>query len=454
GFEAAMSAQRKRAQQASNFGTDYNATLSSHQHTAFTGYEHDFGDATVVEIFSDGKTVDKLTAGASGLVVLDETPFYAESGGQIGDSGKLLLARGGEFTVSDTVKLGKAFAHQGTATAELCVGDKVAARIDSERRAAIKQNHSATHLLHAALRQILGEHVTQKGSLVGPERLRFDFSHFEAVTPAELRNIELLVNQQIQLNHPLQTRLMPVEQAKAAGAMALFGEKYDEEVRVLSMGDFSIELCGGTHVSRTGDIGLFKIVTEAGIASGVRRIEAVSGNGAVQYIQQLEQQAAQAAGLLRGDVFSLTEKVQQALDKSRGQEKELEQLKAKLASQAGSSLESKVQQLAGVNVLISEVEQADPKSLRTMLDELKNKLSPAVILLATVNDAKVSLIAGVSSELTARVHAGQLVAWAAQQLGGKGGGRPDMAQAGGTDVSALPAVLSSAQQHISEKLNS
>ena len=453
GFDAAMAAQRKRAQQASNFGADYNATLSSNQHTAFTGYEHEFGDATIVEIFSEGKAVDTLSAGASGLVVLDQTPFYAESGGQMGDSGKLLLAAGGEFVVADTIKLGKAFAHQGQATADFRVGDKVAARIDSERRAAIKQNHSATHLLHAALRQVLGEHVTQKGSLVGPDRLRFDFSHFEAVKASELQQIELLVNQQVQLNNSLQTRLMPIEQAKAAGAMALFGEKYDEEVRVLSMGEFSIELCGGTHVKRTGDIGIFKIVAEAGIASGIRRIEAVSGNGALLYIQQLEQQAAQAAALLKGDMFSLADKVQQALDKSRGLEKDVEQLKAKLASQAGSSLESQVQQIAGVNVLISAVAQADPKSLRTMLDELKNKLNPAVILLATVNDAKVSLIAGVSTELTGKVHAGQLVAWAAQQLGGKGGGRPDMAQAGGTDASALPAVLDGAQQYISEKLN-
>ncbi len=454
GFDAAMATQRKRAQQASNFGADYNATLNSSQQTEFTGYEHEFGDATVVELFSDGKAVQQLAAGSSGLVVLDATPFYAESGGQMGDSGKLLLAGGGEFMVADTIKLAKAFAHQGQAGADLKVGDKVAARIDGARRAAIKQNHSATHLLHAALRQVLGEHVTQKGSLVGPERLRFDFSHFEAVKASELQQIERLVNQQVQANHVLQTRLMPVEQAKAAGAMALFGEKYDEEVRVLSMGDFSIELCGGTHVSRTGDIGLIKIVAEAGIASGVRRIEAVSGNGAVLYIQQLEQQTAQAAALLKGDMFSLADKVQQTLDKSRGLEKDIDQLKAKMASQAGSSLESQVQQLSGVNVLISAIEQADPKSLRTMLDELKNKLGSAVILLATVNDAKVSLIAGVSADLTTKVHAGQLVAWAAEQLGGKGGGRPDMAQAGGTDASALPRVLDSAQQYISTKLSS
>jgi alanyl-tRNA synthetase len=454
GFDAAMAAQRKRAQQASNFGADYNSTLSSAQHTAFTGYDHEFGDATIVEIFSEGKTVDSLAAGDSGLVVLDQTPFYAESGGQIGDSGKLLLACGGEFTVADTIKLAKAFAHQGQAGATLRVGDKVAARIDSERRAAIKQNHSATHLLHAALRNVLGEHVTQKGSLVGPERLRFDFSHFEAVKVTELRQVELMVNQQIQANNALQTRLMPIEQAKEAGAMALFGEKYDEEVRVLSMGAFSIELCGGTHVGRTGDIGLFKIVTEAGIASGIRRIEAVSGNGALHYIQLLEQQALHAAGLLKGDMFSLADKVQQTLDKNRSLEKEVEQLKAKMASQAGSSLENEVQKIVGVNVLVSRIEQADPKSLRTLLDELKNKLSPAVILLATVNDAKVSLIAGVSNEVTGKVHAGHLVAWAAEQLGGKGGGRPDMAQAGGTDSHALPKVLNDAVTYISGKLNS
>ncbi|WP_174978733.1 alanine--tRNA ligase [Rheinheimera pleomorphica] len=453
GFDAAMAEQRKRAQQASNFGTDYNAQLTSSQHTTFTGYEQEFGNATVVEILQQGQAVTTLDDGAEALIILDQTPFYAESGGQIGDSGTLTLSSGAVFSVDDTVKLAKAFAHKGRLTGQLKLGDKVDARIDSARRSAIKQNHSATHLLHAALRKLLGEHVTQKGSLVGPERLRFDFSHFEAVKPEELRQIERLVNEQIQLNTALQTRLMPIEQAKAAGAMALFGEKYDDEVRVLSMGDFSIELCGGTHVSRTGDIGLFKIVSEGGIASGVRRIEAVSGAGAVSYIQQLEQQAQSVASAVKGDVLSIAERVQQTLERSKQLEKDIEQLKAKLASQAGASLLEQAQQVAGATVLVTQLPATEPKALRTMLDELKNKLSSGVILLATVNDDKISLIAGVTADLTAKVHAGQLVGWAAEKLGGKGGGRPDMAQAGGSDVAALPELLIEAQRYISAKLS-
>lgn len=453
GFDAAMAQQRKRAQQASNFGTDYNAQLSSSQHTSFTGYEQEFGNASVVEILHQGQAVAELHHGAEALIILDQTPFYAESGGQMGDSGTLTLSSGAVFTVEDTVKLAKAFAHKGRLQGSLKLGDKVDARIDSARRSAIKQNHSATHLLHAALRKLLGEHVTQKGSLVGPERLRFDFSHFEAVKPEELRQIERLVNQQIQLNTVLQTRLMPIEQAKAAGAMALFGEKYDDEVRVLSMGDFSIELCGGTHVNRTGDIGLFKIVSEGGIASGVRRIEAVSGAGAVSYIQQLEQQAQSVASAVKGDLLSIAERVQQALERSKQLEKDIEQLKTKLASHAGASLLEQAQQVAGVTVLVTHLPETEPKALRTMLDELKNKLSSGVILLATVNDDKISLIAGVTADLTSKVHAGQLVGWAADKLGGKGGGRPDMAQAGGTDTSALPGVLQQAKQHIAEKLS-
>ena len=300
---------------------------------------------------------------------------------------------------------------------------------------------------------MLGEHVTQKGSLVGPERLRFDFSHFEAVKPEELRQIEQMVNEQIQHNHMLQTRLMPIEQAKAAGAMALFGEKYDDEVRVLSMGEFSIELCGGTHVSRTGDIGMFKIVSEGGIASGVRRIEAVSGNGAVAYIQQLEQQAQFVASALKGDLFSISERVQQALERSKQLEKEIEQLKAKMASQAGASLLEQANDVNGATVLVAQLPATDPKALRTMLDELKNKLSSAVILLATVNEDKISLIAGVTADLTDKVHAGQLVGWAAGKLGGKGGGRPDMAQAGGSDISALASVIDEAKHLVREKLS-
>lgn len=453
GFDAAMAEQRKRAQQASNFGTDYNAQLSSSQHTEFTGYQHEFGNATVVEILQQGQAVETLNDGAEALLILDKTPFYAESGGQVGDTGSLTLASGAVFVVEDTIKLGKAFAHKGRLQGTLKLGDKVDARIDSARRAAIKQNHSATHLLHAALRKVLGEHVTQKGSLVGPERLRFDFSHFEAVKAEQLRQIEQLVNEQIQQNNALDTRLMPIEQAKAAGAMALFGEKYDDKVRVLSMGDFSIELCGGTHVSRTGDIGLFKIVSEGGIASGVRRIEAVSGAGAISFIQQLEQQAQSVAAALKGDVLSIAERVQQALERSKQLEKDIEQLKAKLASQAGASLLEQAEQHGGATVLVAQLPATEPKALRTTLDELKNKLSSGVVLLATVNDDKISLIAGVTDDLTAKVHAGQLVGWAAGQLGGKGGGRPDMAQAGGTDVAALPAVLTEAKTHISSKLS-
>ena len=452
GFDAAMAEQRKRAQQASNFGADYNAAVTSAQQTEFTGYEHEFGNAQIVEILVEGKAVQAVQDGQQAMLVLDSTPFYAESGGQMGDTGTLTLASGAVFTVQDTIKLGKAFAHKGSVAGSIKVGDKVDAQIDSARRAAIKQNHSATHLLHAALRKVLGEHVTQKGSLVGPERLRFDFSHFEAVKPDELRLIEQMVNKQIQHNNALQTRLMPIEQAKAAGAMALFGEKYDDEVRVLSMGEFSIELCGGTHVSRTGDIGLFKIVSEGGIASGVRRIEAVSGSGAVSYVQQLEQQAQSVASALKGDLFSISERVQQALERSKQLEKEIDQLKAKLASQAGASLLEQAENVAGATVLITQLPATEPKALRTMLDELKNKLNSGVILLATVNDDKISLIAGVTSDLTGKVHAGQLVGWAAEQLGGKGGGRPDMAQAGGSDTAALPAVMAAAKKLVAEKL--
>ena len=453
GFDVAMAEQRKRAQQASNFGADYNASLTSSQHTVFTGYEHEFGNAQVVEILRDGQPVNSLNDGDQAWVILDNTPFYAESGGQMGDSGSLTLGSGAVFKVEDTIKLAKAFAHKGRISGALTLGDKVDAQIDSARRSAIKQNHSATHLLHAALRKVLGEHVTQKGSLVGPERLRFDFSHFEAVKAEELRTIEQLVNEQIQLNHQLQTRLMPVEQAKAAGAMALFGEKYDDEVRVLSMGEFSIELCGGTHVNRTGDIGLIKIVSEAGIASGVRRIEAVSGAGAVAFLQQLEQQAQSVASALKGDIFSISERVQQTLERSKALEKEIEQLKAKLASQAGASLLDQAEQIGGATVLVSQLPATEPKALRTMLDELKNKLSSGVVLLATVNDDKISLIAGVTADLTAKVHAGHLVGWAAEKLGGKGGGRPDMAQAGGSDIAALPQVVNEAKSYICEKLS-
>ncbi len=452
GFEAAMEAQRKRAQQASNFGADYNQALTSDKVTDFTGYTDSHGNATVLEILRDGVAVSSLIDGQQALIILDQTPFYAESGGQTGDTGVLQLADGGVFTVTDTIKVGKAFAHKGVLAGALQLNDRVNAVIDQQRRDAIKKNHSATHLLHAALRQLLGEHVTQKGSLVGPERLRFDFSHFEAVKAEEIRALELLVNQQIQQNNAVSTRLMNLEAAKAAGAMALFGEKYDDDVRVLSMGDFSTELCGGTHVERTGDIGLFKIVVESGIASGVRRIEAVTGAGAIAHLHKLEQQAQLVASMLKGDVMSIAERVSQTVDKTKQLEKELEQLKAKMASAAGASLLEQVVLINGVKVLIANLPGADSKGFRTMVDELKVKLGSGVVLLATAADDKVSLIAGVTKDLTDKVQAGALIGWAAEQVGGKGGGKPDLAQAGGTKVEALPALLLAVADYLSAKL--
>jgi alanyl-tRNA synthetase len=452
GFEVAMEAQRKRAQAASSFGQDYNQTVTSEQVTDFTGYTEQHGNAVVLEIVRDGDKVESVIDGQQALVILDKTPFYAESGGQMGDTGTLTLASGAVFNVVDTVKIGKAFAHRGTITGTLTVGERVDAQIDNERRSAIRKNHSATHLLHAALQQVLGAHVVQKGSQVGPDRLRFDFAHFEAVKADEVRQIEQLVNAQIQANHEVLTRLMQLDAAKAAGAMALFGEKYDDDVRVLSMGDFSIELCGGTHVARTGDIGLFKIVVESGIAAGVRRIEAVTGAGALAYLHKLEQQAQQVAALLKGDVLSIGERVVQTLDRSKQLEKELEQLKAKMASAAGASLLEKAVAINGTKVLIAELAGVDPKGFRTMVDELKNNIGSGVILLGTASEGKVSLIAGVTKDLTDKVNAGQLVGWAAEQLGGKGGGKPDLAQAGGTDVAGLGKVLAAATDYLAAKL--
>lgn len=452
GFESAMEAQRKRAQQASNFGADYNQALVSAQVTDFTGYTLAADSAKVVEILRDGQSVASLLDGQQALVILDHTPFYAESGGQIGDTGQLLLADGSIFVVEDTVKIGKAFAHKGMLKGALQLEDQVQAMIDHDRRDAIKKNHSATHLLHAALRHVLGEHVTQKGSLVGPERLRFDFSHFEAVKADEIRQIEMLVNQQIQQNHQVTTQLMALDAAKAAGAMALFGEKYDDDVRVLTMGPFSVELCGGTHVNQVGEIGLFKIIVESGIAAGIRRIEAVTGSCALQYLHKLEQQAQQVASLLKGDVLTIAERVVQMLEKSKTQEKELEQLKAKAASAAGASLIDKVIAINGIQVLIAELPGVDPKGFRTMVDELKVKLGSAVILLATVQEGKVSLISGVTKDLTNKIAAGSLIAWAAEFVGGKGGGKPDLAQAGGSNPAGLSELLTALPAYLNEKL--
>ncbi|WP_369742509.1 alanine--tRNA ligase [Pseudidiomarina sp. PP-1MA] len=451
GFAKAMDEQRQRAQQASNFGMDYNERLKSAQRSEFTGYDQVAGSAQVVELFADGEQVEHLAAEQRGIVVLSATPFYAESGGQIGDTGKLIV-NGGEFIVTDTQYIGKAIAHHGHTTAAINLGDSVQAHIDAERRAAIKRNHSATHLLHAALRNLLGEHVTQKGSLVTAERLRFDFSHFEPVTAAQLDAIERQVNEEIVSNHALQAELMSIDAAKAAGAMALFGEKYDDQVRVVRMGDFSMELCGGTHVERTGDIGSLRIVSEAGIASGVRRIEAVTGMAASQYTLQQQQQLRAAAGLFKTDWTHLVERITQQQERSKGLEKTITELQQQLAAHAGSDLVAGAEKINDVKVIVAQVHNVESKALRSMVDDLKNQLQSGVVVLALATDDKVSLIVGVTSDLTQRVKAGDVVNIAAQAVGGKGGGRPDMAQAGGQHPEQIPAALAAAKETITELL--
>ncbi|WP_417659489.1 alanine--tRNA ligase [Pseudidiomarina sp.] len=444
GFNAAMEAQRQRAQQASNFGVDYNERLKSSQKSEFLGYTDVTGESEIVELFANGEAVSELPAESKGIVVLTRTPFYAESGGQIGDTGKLIV-NGGEFVVEDTQYIGKAIAHHGQAAATLKVGDKVAAHVDSHRREAVKRNHSATHLLHAALRNLLGEHVTQKGSLVTAERLRFDFSHFESVTAEQLDAIERQVNEEIYKNLHVSAAVMPIEDAKKAGAMALFGEKYDDEVRVLRMGDFSMELCGGTHVRQTGDIGAFRIISEAGIASGVRRIEAVTGAGAVQFTLQQQQQLRQAASLLKTDAMHVAERVQQQIDRSRQLERTIDELSQKIAAQAGSDLIGNALDINGVKVVIAEVAGVEAKALRSMVDDLKNQLQSGVVVLGLAAEEKVSLIVGVTNDLTGRVKAGDVVNVAAAEVGGKGGGRPDLAQAGGADPTKLDSALRAAK---------
>lgn len=452
GFKAEMEKQRARAKEASSFGVNYNEVLKLDFETPFTGYKQLSEKTTVVGIYKDGVEVNGLIAGEEAVVVLAETPFYAESGGQVGDSG-ILKVDDGIFAVTDTQKAGKAIIHKGyLELGTLEKGVEVEAVVDGERRQAIALNHSVTHLLHAALRQALGDHVTQKGSLVGAERMRFDFSHFEGLTMATIRRVEELVNAQIRANHDVSTELMDLEAAKSAGAMALFGEKYEDDVRVVRMGDYSTELCGGTHAKRTGDIGFFKIIAESGIAAGVRRIEAVTGKGAIDFMHQLGEQIEEAAALVKGDQFSIADKVRQMMDKAKLMERELEQLKAKLAAQAGSDLLGQVIEINGQKVLIAALEGADPKSLRGMLDELKNQMKSGVVLLATSSEDKVNLIAGVTNDLTAKVKAGELVNLVAQQVGGKGGGRPDMAQAGGTQPAAVPAALQSVHSWLEERL--
>ena len=451
GFQVAMAAQRKRAQQASQFDTDYNELLKSNCTSEFTGYDQQIHLAKIVELFANGQQVEQLGAGDEGVVVLDKSPFYAESGGQTGDTGVLKMANG-SFAVSDTVKLGNAIAHKGTAQTDFKLGDLVQAEFDVERREAIQLNHSATHLMHAALKQVLGEHVNQKGSLVSDERFRFDFSHFEAVTNEELKSVEKLVNEQIRANHSLETKLMNLDEAKAAGAMALFGEKYSEDVRVVSMGEFSMELCGGTHVNRTGDIGLFKIVSEGGIAAGVRRIEAVTGGKALDAVQSQAHQISQIAGLLKTDPQGLPERIQHVLEQNKIAEKELEKLKQQIASNATTDVLSEVYEVKGVKVLSSVLQGVEAKALRTMVDDFKNQLGSAIIVLGIAEENKVNLIVGVTKDLVSKVRAGELVNFVAQQVGGKGGGRADMAQAGGTQPQNLDSAIDSVQAWLQEKL--
>jgi len=454
GFERAMEAQRARARAASQFAADYGQRLEVAGHTEFTGYEHLSDIGRVIALLrEDGEPVDVLHAGEEGSVFLDRTPFYAESGGQVGDTGEL-AGRDTRFEVRDTQKQrGDLHAHIGrVVVGELRVGDELEARVDAQRRQATVLNHSATHLLHAALRRVLGTHVTQKGSLVAPDRLRFDFSHFEPLTREQLQAIEDLVNEEIRANAEAETREMTYDQAIGSGAMALFGEKYGDTVRVLRIGDFSTELCGGTHVRRAGDIGLFKIVSEAGIASGVRRIEAVTGRRALEYVERQEQQLARVAELVKGAPENVEDKVRQLLERSRALEKELERMKGKLASSAGSELAAQAVEVDGMKVLAARLDGADPKSLRETVDQLKNKLGSAAVVLATVSGEKVSLVAGVTKDRTDRIKAGELVNVVATQVGGKGGGRPDMAQAGGNRPEALDSALQGVSDWVRQQL--
>jgi alanyl-tRNA synthetase len=453
GFEAAMDAQRQRARTASRFGVNLRAGTKVDSRTVFQGYDSLAAESLVVALLKDGASVEELQSGESGEVVLEATPFYAESGGQVGDAGELAGA-GIRFVVSDTVKRGTAFSHLGKVVeGRIRLGDRLGAQVDAERRGATALNHSATHLLHAALRQVLGTHVQQKGSLVAPDRLRFDFSHFQAVTAQELTTIERLVNAEIRRNEPAQTSLMEYDQAVAAGAMALFGEKYDKDVRVLRIGDFSMELCGGTHVSRAGDIGLFKITSEGGVASGVRRIEAITGERAIDYMEQHEALLREIAGQLRSSREEIPEKVRDALDRIRQMEREIRTLKDKLASGSGVDLAANAIDVQGVKVVAAQVEGADPVALRNAVDQLKSKLGSAVIVLGAVDaQSKVLLVAGVTADQTTRIKAGELVGSIAAAVGGKGGGRADFAQAGGSNAAALPQALASVADLVRKRL--
>jgi alanyl-tRNA synthetase len=442
GFEREMQAQRERARSASAFGMDYNSLVKVDTPTLFNGYATHSEDAKVVALYKEGVAVQQLAEGQEGVVVLDTTPFYAESGGQAGDRG-YLQSNAGRFDVRDTTKTGGAFLHHGIVVlGALKVGETFTATVDADVQQATSLNHSATHLLHAALRLVLGDHVQQKGSLVDSLRLRFDFSHFESIKPEQIKALEDIVNEQIRKNTPVATEEMDIESAKKKGAMALFGEKYGDTVRVLTMGgDFSVELCGGIHAKRTGDIGVFKIISEGGVASGVRRIEAVTGAGALAYLNAGEEQLKEAAQLVKGSRDNLIDKLSAVLERNRLLEKQLEQLQAKAASAAGDDLSGSAIEVKGVKVLAARVDGQDGKALLALVDKLKNKLGQGVILLGGVHEDKVVLVAGVTKDLTAKLKAGDLMKQAAAAVGGKGGGRPDMAQGGGVDAAALDGAL-------------
>jgi alanyl-tRNA synthetase len=454
GFEIAMNAQRDRARSASSFGGDYHQDIKLDSQTEFTGYDHLDDTAHIVALYQQGQAVDHLNAGEEGLVVLDKTPFYAESGGQVGDSGQIVVA-GAVFEVSDTQKQGGTlFLHKGKlVSGALSTGQTALTTVNATARKATELNHSATHILHAALRQTLGDHVTQKGSLVNPERLRFDFSHFEPVTDEQIAVLERLVNEQIRLNNPVSAQVMAKDDAVKAGAMALFGEKYGAEVRVLKIGEFSTELCGGTHVDRAGDIGCFKIISETGVASGVRRIEAVTGQGCIDWLAERDKALTSIASLLKSPADKTAEKVEQLLEKNRSLEKQLERLTAKLASAAGNELIAQAVEINGVKVLAVKLNDVAASSLRDMADQLKNKLGTCAIVLAVVDGDKVSLVAGVSKDTMGKVKAGELVNFVATQVGGKGGGKPDLAQAGGTNPAALAGALAGVLAWVEDKLS-
>ncbi len=452
GFEAAMAEQRERARAASKFAGDSAVAIKTDAVTDFLGYAGTEGKGEVVLLYAGGEAVDRLSAGDNGAVVLSATPFYAESGGQVGDTGRLTAADG-EFVVSDTQKVGEAIVHYGSVeTGTLKRGDTAAAMVDAERRQAIRLNHSATHLMHAALRQVLGEHVQQKGSLVAPDRLRFDFSHYKAVSTEQLSQIEAIVNAEIRRNVSADTRLSSYDDAIAAGAIALFGEKYGEQVRVLNFGDFSVELCGGTHVERTGDIGVFKITSEGGIAAGVRRIEAVTGEGALAWVERAQRTLTDIAERLRSQPEQVTARIDQLIRRSRELEKELATAKQALIAGSPSVQNEYVTEIGGIKVLATRVDGADAKTLRDAVDRYKSQLKSAVVVLGTVDDGVVRLAAGVTKDNTDRIKAGELIKPIAKQVGGKGGGRPDFAQAGGNDPTALDRALESVSDWVAEQL--